>query len=171
MTRTKTSLAGLFANLLAPVTDAIRDETGKRLSTVGWVRMARAAVAGLLRILANVVEPKAEANTQPVAVHLPAPVPVVVEPLAVVDVVPVVEPVAVPVIEVKPAPVAVPVVAEPAKPARKRKPAARTEPKAVPMATAARTTKPTASKPTARPKDKPTAKASKPTKRKLAKVV
>lgn len=73
MARTTTSLKGLFAFLLAPAADALYAETGRRITTDGWGRIARTYAAGLLRAAAELVAPV------PVPEVVPAPVP---EPVA-----------------------------------------------------------------------------------------
>lgn len=77
MARTHT-LGSLFAHLLAPVTDAIYAETGKRLTMPGWGRITRTLVAMGLRAAADLIQP---APAQPEA-PAPEPVPAQTAPVA-----------------------------------------------------------------------------------------
>jgi hypothetical protein len=80
MPRTQHSLTSLAATLLAPVTDAVFAETGRRLTMPQWSRIVRTVAARALRALAALVEPApAPALTQqpePQPAQTAPPVPV-----------------------------------------------------------------------------------------------
>ena len=71
MSRSKTSLSGLFAHLLRPVTSAIEAETGRTLTAPQWGRILRSLAARSLRTVAKWIEPQPE--PAPVAIPTPEP--------------------------------------------------------------------------------------------------